>query len=84
MHKFKEDAGLTEVSVGYIVAGDLAGSPKSAAYAVLKNGALEEKDVKKLQKCPQACPEGFRTLLIDRHRSCNFAALYLMYLRTHI
>ena len=53
MHQFKEDAGLPEVSVGYIVAGDLAVGPKSAPYAVLKNGALEEKDTKKLQKCPQ-------------------------------
>lgn len=50
VHEFKEDAGLSEVSIGYIVAGDLAASPKSPAYSLLRKGALEEKDVKKLKK----------------------------------
>ena len=54
VHKFKEDtAGLSEVSIGYIVAGDLAASPKSPAYSLLKKGALEERDIKKLKKCPK-------------------------------
>jgi len=52
MHEFKESAGLKEVSVGYVLAGDLASTPKSAQYSLLRKGALEEKDVKRLRKCP--------------------------------
>ena len=53
MHEFKNEAGLPEVSIGYIVAGDLSASPKSPMYALLKKGSLEEKDAKKLKKCPK-------------------------------
>ena len=52
VHEFKESAGLKEVSVGYVVAGDFAATPKSAQYSLLRKGALEEKDIKRLQKCP--------------------------------
>ena len=52
VHEFKESAGLKEVSIGYVVAGDLAATPKSAQYSLLRKGALDEKDVKRLQKSP--------------------------------
>ena len=51
-HEYKESAGLKEVSIGYVIAGDFASTPKSAQYSLLRKGALEEKDVKRLQKCP--------------------------------
>jgi hypothetical protein len=51
-HEYKESAGLKEVSIGYVIAGDFASTPKSAQYTLLRKGALEEKDVKRLQKCP--------------------------------
>ena len=62
VHEFKESAALHEVSIGYIVAGDFASSPKSAQYSLLRKGALDEKDVKRLQKCPTV-----RTLQVGSH-----------------
>lgn len=53
VQEFKEAAGLNEVSVGYLVAGDLGATPKSPAYGLLKKGQLDEKEAKKLSKCPQ-------------------------------
>lgn len=50
---FKTNAGLLEVSVGYILAGDLGAGPKSPQYGLLKHGHLDSKEEKKLRKCPQ-------------------------------
>ena len=52
VHEFKESAGLKEVSIGYVLAGDFAATPKSAQYSLLRKGALDEKDIKRLHKCP--------------------------------
>ena len=52
IQEFKDSAGLEETSVGYVVAGHLGGSPKSAQYGLLKNGRLDDKQHKKLSKSP--------------------------------
>lgn len=60
MQEFKDSAGLEETSVGYVVAGHLGGGPKSAQYGLLKKGHVDDKEQKKLNKCPsvRASPPG--------------------------
>lgn len=53
VHSFKTDSGMSDVGVGYIVAGDLGAGPKSPQYSLLKRGSLDIKDDRKLRKCPQ-------------------------------
>lgn len=52
VQEFKDSAGLEETSVGYVVAGHLGGGPKSPQYGLLKKGTLDDKEAKKLNKCP--------------------------------
>lgn len=52
VQEFKDSAGLEETSVGYVIAGNLGGSPKSPQYGLLKRGVLDDKEQKKLNKCP--------------------------------
>lgn len=63
VQEFKDSAGLKEVSVGYVLAGALGGAPKSPLYGLLKHGALDEKEQKKLGKCPQVIRGGSKNLL---------------------
>ncbi len=65
VQEFKQSAGLKEVSVGYVVAGALGGGPKSPLYGLLKRGALDEKEQKKLAKCSQVWPKGSRRMGVD-------------------
>lgn len=44
-------AGMDDVAVGYVIAGDLGAGPKSPQYGLLKRGELDEKEGKKLRKC---------------------------------
>lgn len=53
MQEFKTSAGLAEVSVGYLLAGDLGAGPKSPQHGLLKHGRLDDKEDRKLRKCQQ-------------------------------
>ena len=53
VQEFKTSAGLTEVSVGYLLAGDLGAGPKSPQHGLLKHGRLDLKEERKLRKCQQ-------------------------------
>lgn len=50
---FKTQSNMADVAVGYIIAGDLGGTPKSPQYTLFKRGVLDSKDDKKIRKCPQ-------------------------------
>lgn len=76
VQEFKDSAGLKEVSVGYVVAGALGGGPKSPLYGLLKRGALDEKEQKKLAKCSQVRPKRSRRMEVhgtfsseEKHKS---------------
>ena len=51
------------------MAGDLGGSPKSPQYGLLKRGRLEEKEEKKLRKCPK---------VYFQHRCCPCLTVMLI------